>query len=328
MYKKYLPFVFLLLTFVFLSCDKNKKTVFQKKIGTVFGTRFQIKYQDSLQRDFSKNFTAIFDAVNASVSTYHPQSILSKINRDEKSLIDSIFRAVFEKSKRYHLLTDGFFDPSIGLLVNFWGFGAQKKDAFTPDSLQIDILMKSVGMDKIKINGTFLEKPKGAFLDFNAIAKGYGVDLIGEFLEVKGIENYLVEIGGEVRVRGKNPNKTDWKIGIEKPHFDGKRSLQKIIRLQNEAVATSGNYRKYKIDDAGNRYVHTINPKTGWTAKNNMISASVVGALDCADLDALATAFMAMGFEKSKNFAVKHPELKYYFIYFDKENKIQMYENF
>ena len=313
---------------VLLGCNRHPTTDFILDKGIAFGTPFHIKYKDSLQRDFSSDFRQLFATVNQSVSTYHPSSIISRLNRDEHPDLDTIFKAVFIKATKIHHLTGGMFDPTIGILVNAWGFGSKPLSHKVPDSTAVSQMMTLVGLDKVHIQGDTLSKPQGLLLDFNAIAKGYGVDLIGRFLEQQGIEHYMVEIGGEVRTRGLNPKGTAWQIAIEQPHFDGKRSIQEVISLKNESVATSGNYRKYRIDDKGHKYVHTIDPKTGWTAKNDMLSASVIGAMDCADLDAMATAMMAMGIDRSKTFAKEHPQLKFFFIYLDEEGEMQIFKNF
>ena len=311
------------------SCVKTRRGFIKSK-GITFGTRFKIVYKDSLQRIFNKDFQFIFEKINHSVSTYHPKSILSKINQgDTEVTVDSIFKEVFSKSLIIYKDTNGFFDPSVGGLVNAWGFGAVKKRQQL-DSSKVSELLEYVGLqDNFIENNKFHKKHSKTYLDFNAIAKGYGVDMIGRFLESKKIKNYMVEIGGEIRVRGLNAKNKAWKIGIEKPHFDGRRSVQKIIRLENESIATSGNYRKYEIDSVtGQKYVHTINPKTGWTAKNRILSASVITKKDCADADAYATALMSMGFEKAKIFVKNHPSLKIFLIYTDKNGSFREYSNF
>jgi FAD:protein FMN transferase len=175
--------------------------------------------------------------------------------------------------------------------------------------------MQFVGFDKVKINNYTVIKPKGTFIDFNAIAKGYGVDVIGEFLESQNIENYLVEIGGEIRVKGINIEKNSlWKVGVEQPHFDGEQSILKAISLKKEAMATSGTYRKFKTDENGNRYAHIIDTQTGYPSKTNLLSISVI-ANNCMIADAYATAFKAMGIEKISEFLKSHPELKVFLIF-------------
>jgi thiamine biosynthesis lipoprotein len=249
------------------------------------------------------------------MSTYIPDSDISKINRNESNTIDTHFAKVFDASKEIYKQTEGVFDPTIGVLVNAWDFGPEGRIA-NLDSLKIDSLMLSVGLNKVKRVGTTIIKdnPK-TFIDFNAIAKGYGVDVIGEFLESQHIDNYIVDIGGEIRTKGINMEKQKpWKIGVEKPHFDGSQSIMKAIALKDEAMATSGTYRKFKTDENGNRYSHIIDTKTGYPSKTNLLSISVI-ADDCMTADAYATAFKAMGIEKVKVFLNTHPELKVFLIF-------------
>ncbi len=183
--------------------------------------------------------------------------------------------------------------------------------------------MLSVGLNKVKLVGNTIVKPQGTYIDFNAIAKGYGVDVIGAFLESKNIKNYLVEIGGEIRSRGINKEKNaPWKVGIEMPHFDGEQSILEAIEIRDEAMATSGTYRKFKIDENGNRYAHIIDAKTGYPSKTNILSISVI-AENCMIADGYATAFKAMGIEKVKAFLKTHPELKVFFIFENDKNEFE-----
>ncbi len=248
------------------------------------------------------------------MSTYLEDSDISKINRNEANKVDAHFINVFETSKEIYKQTQGAFDPTIGAVVNAWDFGPEGKIA-NLDSLKIDSLMLSVGLDKVKLKGHSIEKPQGTFIDFNAIAKGYGVDVVANFLESKNIKNYLVEIGGEIRVGGINAEKNaDWKVGVEQPHFDGTQSILKAITLKDAAMATSGTYRKFKIDHNGNRYAHIIDTQTGYPSKTNLLSISVI-AKTCMVADAYATAFKGMGLERVKSFLKHHPELKVFLIF-------------
>jgi len=248
------------------------------------------------------------------MSTYQVNSDISKLNRNEAVLIDKHFVKVLETSREIYEETEGAFDPTIGILVNAWDFGPEGKMELL-DSLKVDSLMQFVGFDKVnRINSSIL-KPIGTFLDFNAIAKGYGVDVIAEFLEHQNIENYLVEIGGEIRAKGINFEKqSDWKVGVENPNFDGKQTILKSVTLYNESMATSGTYRKFITDKQGNRYSHIIDTKTGYPSKTNLLSISVI-ANDCMTADAYATAFKVMGIEKVKTFLKDHPELMVFLIF-------------
>ena len=303
----------LLLFFLSLSLVSCKKEIKNTKLaGSVFGTSYSVIYNSEI--DFQKAFDSLFFVINKSMSTYQTNSIISKLNRNEDSLVDSHFVNVFNTSKDIYKTTQGAFDPTIGALVNAWDFGPEGK-IINLDSLKIDSLMQFVGFNKVTIKDDTVIKPKGTFIDFNAIAKGYGVDVIGEFLETKQITNYLVEIGGEIRVKGINIEKNaPWKVGVEQPHFDGTQSILKAISLKNEAMATSGTYRKFKVDENGNRYAHIIDTQTGYPSKTNVLSISVI-ANNCMTADAYATAFKAMGIEKVTEFLKYHPELKVFFIF-------------
>ncbi len=322
--KKYFA---LFLIFQFLSCQQNENLVYKKLEGTALGTTFHITYEDELDVITEKHVDSLLHAINKSLSTYIPTSDISKINHGDSTIIvDAMFQEVFEKSKKIFKETNGSFDPTIGVLVNAWGFGPEK-DSVKLDSFHVNELLQFVGFDKLQIeNGRVIKKYKQTYIDFNAIAKGYSVDVIGRFLEKKCVSNYMVEIGGEIRARGVNEKIMPWSIAIEKPNFDGSRSFQNIITLQNESIATSGNYRKFKIDEkTGLKYAHTIDTKTGFPSKSNLLSASVIGKIDCADVDAYATAFMAMGFEESQKFLSNNPDLKAFLIYSDAEGQIKNY---
>ena len=322
MFSKFIRFVFILISFV--SCQEE--ATYQFLQGNALGTTFSVKYDDPQNADFSKSIDSLFIVINHSLSTYHSNSLISQINNgDSLIIVDTHFINVFKKAKRIYKETHGAFDPTIGSLVNAWGFGP-KKSLHKLDSATVKDLMQLVGFYKVNLTNNIISKKNSdIFIDFNAIAKGYAVDAIGRFLESKKIINYMVEIGGEVRVRGQNPDGNLWRIGIEKPLTDGTRDLETSVALQNQSMATSGNYRKFKIDSLGNKYVHTINPKTGFTIQNDILSASVISIKDCADVDAYATAFMVLGFEKTKEFLQTHPELQVFLIYVDHKGIISFY---
>jgi thiamine biosynthesis lipoprotein len=322
--KKYFT---LFLAFLLLSCQQTNDLVYKRLEGAALGTTFHITYEDELDQITEKQVDSLIHAINKSLSTYISTSDISKINHgDSTVIIDDMFQEVFTKSQKIYKETEGFFDPTIGALVNTWGFGPEK-DSVKLDSSHVKELLQFVGFDKLSIeNGRLIKQYKQTYIDFNAIAKGYSVDVIGRFLERKCVTNYMVEIGGEIRARGVNEKFNPWSIAIEKPNFDGSRSFQSIISLENESIATSGNYRKFKIDEeTGLKYAHTIDTKTGFPSKSDLLSASVIGKLDCADVDAYATAFMAMGFEKTKEFLANNPNLKAFLIYSDAEGEIKNY---
>ena len=316
----------LILVFIIISFFSCKRTNYKTLSGNAFGTTYHIKIEDSSKTKWKTTIDSLINAVNKSLSTYIKTSDISRINKgDTTVIIDEKFKEVFNKSMRIFKETNGVFDPTIGVLVNAWDFGPEKK-LKNLDSVTINELMKQVGFNKVSIINDKVKKqnPK-TYLDFNAIAKGYGIDIIGRFLEQQNINNYMIEIGGELRVRGKNDKNLDWNIQIEKPNFDGTQSGLKTVRLHNESMATSGTYRKYKVDKNGNRYAHILNTKTGYPSKSNLLSASVIANLDCADVDAYATTLMAFGLERSKVFLQQHKELKVFLIYVDSNGELQTF---
>ena len=211
--------------------------------------------------------------------------------------------------------------------MNAWGFGPEKPNE-NMDSVEVKELLELVGFDKVKLINNKIEKQDSKILfDFNSIAKGYGLDVIGRFFESKGCKNYRIELGGEVRARGVDPANKLWRVWLEDPNTDNTRSFNKYVELDNQSLASSGNYRKFKIDKNGRKYVHTINAKTGFATESNLLAATVISSLDCADVDAYATAFMAMGFEKTKAFLEDHPELKVYLIHVDDKGEAQTYKS-
>jgi thiamine biosynthesis lipoprotein len=322
--KKYL---FIIITLLIISCEKEVSNL---KIlqGNALGTTYSIRYLDSSSQNFEIKIDSLIKAINKSASTYIPSSDISRINKgDTTVIVDAYFEEIFIKSDRIYKETNGEFDPTIGILVNAWGFGPEKATE-NLDTLKIQELLKFVGFNKVSLQNRKVTKlyPE-IYFDFNAIAKGYLVDMVGRLFEHYNIENYMVEIGGEIRARGMNEKNNFWRIAIENPNFDGSRSFATVIELQNEAMATSGNYRKYRTTSTGKKYVHTINPKTGFASESNLLSASVIATLDCADVDGYATAFMAMGFEKTIIFLKNHPELKVFLIYVDENSEMQTYKS-
>jgi len=312
--------LFFLISFALMfGCANEPAGEYQQLEGLAFGTSFHITYDDTENTINEADIDSLIHAVNKSLSTYITNSDISRINRgDTTVVVDALFQEVFEKSAKIYRETEGAFDPTIGNLVNAWGFGPGLP-MNQMEQKTVDSLLVFVGFDKLHLkSGKLIKKHPETYLDFNANAKGFGVDVISRYLQGQGIQNYLVEIGGEIRSRGKNPKNLPWRIAIEKPNFDGTRSFQTIISLQNESIATSGNYRKFKIDStSGEKYAHTIDSQTGYPSKSNLLSASVIGSLDCADVDAYATAFMAMGLDKTLHFLERHEEIKCFLIYSD-----------
>jgi len=315
--------IVILFLLILVSCKEQNKPINNFTSGEVFGTYYNIQFFDDNELDYSKQYDSLFSEINQSISTYVPTSDISKINKgDTTVLIDRHFKKVFKVSKEIYEETNGFFDPTIGVLVNAWDFGPEK-EIVSLDSLKIDNLMQSVGLNNLTISETKIKNPKKAFIDFNAIGKGYGLDVVAEFLNNKGHQNYLIDIGGEIVAKGINIESSKlWKVGIEEPNFDGTQSHKKVVGLENAAMATSGVYRKYKVDVNGAKYSHIINAKTGYPSKTNILSVSVI-APTCTIADAYATAFKIMGIEKVRELLKTHSELKVYFIYEDENMEVK-----
>lgn len=311
--------VFLVFLFIIVSC-KKEQPINTSLSGPVFGTSYSIIYDADI--DFQKQFDSLFFVINKSMSTYQANSDISKLNRNEPVEVDAHFITVFEASKDIYKQTEGAFDPTIGAMVNAWDFGPEGK-LDNINSYKIDSLMQFVGFDKVNRVDNTIIKPNGAYIDFNAIAKGYAVDVIADYLKSQNINNFLVDIGGEIYAKGINGEKRKaWKVGVEDPNFDGTQSINKVIELKDEAMATSGTYRKFKTDENGNKYAHIIDTKTGYPSKTNLLSISVI-AENCMDADAYATAFKAMGIEKIRLFLESHPELKVFLIFENDEKKLE-----
>lgn len=311
----------ILLLLVLISCKKD--AAITKTSGLVFGTYYNVQYVSSTAIDYEKQYDSIFSEINTSMSIYWPTSDISKINNgDANVVIDTHFKKVLKLSKEVHQNTEGFFDPTIGVLVNAWDFGPQGKIVGL-DSVKVKELLQYVGLENLIIKNDKIQKPNKTFIDFNAIAKGYALDVVSAFLSEKGYTNYLIDIGGEILAKGVNATtNTPWRIGIENPNFNGTQSYQISVPLHNEAMATSGVYRKFKVDEFGKRYAHIIDVKTGYPSKTNVLSVSVI-APTCALADAYATAFKAMGIKKVTELLKSHPELKVFFIFENEDNAIE-----
>ena len=311
-----------------VNCTENAGSSYERMTGEAFGTTYNITMRSDSSNVEQRQIDSLIIRVNKSLSTYDPNSIISRINRDENDVvIDQYFYEIFQKSGRIHADSEGAFDPTIGILVNAWGFGPEEGIP-DMDQTKVDSLMQTVGYSRLKLTRGRLIKPHpNTYLDFNANAKGYGVDIICRFLDSKNVKDYLVEIGGEIRARGFNDKGLPWTVAIEEPNFDGTRSIQTVINLENEVIATSGNYRKFKVDSVtGEKYAHTIDTKTGYPSKTDLLSVSVIGKMDCADADGYATAFMAMGLMHTKVFLQNHKRMKAYLIYSDEQGQIKTYK--
>jgi thiamine biosynthesis lipoprotein len=295
--------------------------------GGALGTSYAIKLFSSDTISLQPGIDSVFRVVNQSLSTYIPDSDISRINQGEDSIVvDAMFREVFKASADIYTRTNGYFDPTVGILVDAWGFGPGT--ALEMDSTRVDSLLRYVGFEKIHLDadGRIVRDVPGVRLDFNAIAKGYAIDRLAVMLEERGIRDYLVEVGGELRARGRNQAKNSpWVVGIDDPQAKEGRAIKKIISFTDRSMASSGNYRKFRIDSlTGEKFVHTINPHTGFTENSNILATSVL-AETCMEADGYATAFMAMQLEDSKKLLLETPELEGYIIYLGEEGETREY---
>jgi thiamine biosynthesis lipoprotein len=283
--------------------------------GQTQGTYYAVTYFDDRNRNFQEEIEQLLAEFDQTASIWIDTSLISRINGGEEGVAaNEVFNTIFKLSKTIHERSGGAFDPTVGPLVNAWGFGFT--DRMEVDQHVIDSLLPLVGFNKVHLDGDQVTKDDPRIqLDFNAIAQGYSVDLIGMFLEEKGIGDYLVDIGGEVLAGGEKPDRSPWKVGIEKPKDNAAygEGLKAIVLLKDKAMATSGNYRKFYEED-GVRYSHTIDPKTGYPVQHSILSVSVI-ADDCASADAWATAFLVSGLDRSIEILGRDKSLDAYFIY-------------
>lgn len=290
--------------------------------GQAQGSTYRIIYEDKLGADLSKSMDSLFRIMDASMSLWDSNSLISRINDNTYSgVVDQHFEKVFLSSQHISKKTNGYFDVTVGPLVKAWGF-SKAKGLSSPTDLQIDSLRKLVNYKNVSLKSAAITKKyPNIQLDFNAIAQGYTVDLIAEFLSKKGILDFLVEIGGEVRASGRNQDDEVWKVGVENPSDENK--LQAIVALNNKSLATSGSYRKFFLKD-GKKFSHAIDPHLGRPVSHNLLSVTVL-ANDCATADAYATAFLVMGLGKAKT-AAKKQKIDFLAIY-EENGKIQTFSS-
>lgn len=303
----------------------NKAATYVEYQGQTMGTiGYNVKYIDAGGKNLKVSTDSLLKAFNQSLSTYIPDSEISTFNQGTVFPFETEhFYKVLAASKDVYDATNGAFDPTVGPLVNAWGFGPEGRK--TPLDEEIAIIKEKVGFDKIFFDSISVCKlHEGVYLDFSSIAKGYAVDLVADLLEANNIQNYLVEIGGELRAKGLNLENSAWRIAIEKPNFESpSREGSALLALADKAIATSGDYRNYYEKD-GKKIAHTINPQTGYPAEQNILSSTVV-AENCMLADAYATAFMVLGFEASMQVLEQHPEIQVFFIYSNEEGEIETF---
>ena len=307
-----LPFLAFLVIGTVIIVSRQQSTPYQHDRGMVFGTVYHITYQSS--KSLQKDIEAELAKVAASLSPFNERSIITAVNENRDTVVNKMFSDVFALAMKISDSTNGAFDITVAPLVNAWGFGF--KGGAMPSRHQVDSLKALVGYHKVSLtNGRVSKTDPRIMLDCSSIAKGYGCDVVAKFLSAKGIDNYMVEIGGEIVTRGISEKRLPWKIGVTKPTDDSlnvNQEIQTIINVTDKAMATSGNYRNFYYKN-GRKYAHTIDPSTGYPVQHNILSSTVI-ADDCATADAYATAFMVMGLDKAKTILSRHPELMAYFI--------------
>lgn len=304
----------MMLCCVLTACNNVEK---QQFFGTTQGSYYSITYFDEQNRDFHHEFDSIFKEIENTLSLWDENSVIRKVNRNDTSVVlNKIFIDNFDYAMRAAELSDGLFDPTVGPLVQAWGFHFKDGMEMTPEI--VDSLKQLVGYRKIKIeDGKVIKENPNMTLDFNAVAQGYTTDVIGEFLLLNNVDDFLVDVGGEILARGRKPNGDLWKVGIEKPaeNKEADRIVQEIVELHNRSIVTSGNYRKY-VERNGKRYSHSLNPKTGYPSENTLLSATII-CDNTAWADCLASICMIVGIDKAKEILATQENVKAYFIYID-----------
>ncbi|MDD3875221.1 MAG: FAD:protein FMN transferase [Bacteroidales bacterium] len=324
MKKVNIKLLFFLAILSLTTCKNNTELKLVKFEGRALGTYYSISYYEPQGQNYQKSIDSLFLEFNNSLSIYDSNSVISKINSNKDLTTDSWLETVFNKAAIVYDETNGIFDPTVAPLVNAWGFGFTNAEEMTQEI--VDSILVFVGFDKIRIeNGRIIKHDPRVMLDFNAIAKGYCSDVAASFFEQKGINNYLVEIGGEIASKGQKPDGSTWRVGIEKPaeHSTDEQTVMQVIELKDNGLATSGNYRRY-FEENGTRYSHSIDPHSGYPAQNNLLSVSVL-ANDCMTADAYATAFMVMGYDKILEFVNNHQELDVFIIYVNENNELKTF---
>lgn len=317
-----IPFLLFLVIGTVIIIKQQKNINYQHDEGFIFGTIYHITYHSDT--NLKKEIEAELKKVDQSLSPFNKTSVISKVNRNENPVVDPMFKEVFLLAENISNETHGAFDITVAPLVNEWGFGFKK--GVEPTRQVIDSLKYIVGYQKVKLtpkNYVQKQDPR-IMLDCSAIAKGYGCDVVARLLRKNGINDYMIEIGGEIVTRGFNQKQEPWRIGVNKPTDDSlstSQELQTVLNVTDMAMATSGNYRNFYYKN-GKKYAHTIDPKTGYPVQHNILSATVL-AKNCATADAYATSFMVLGLEGAQKILQQHPELMAYLIYADKDGKNQ-----
>jgi len=316
--------VLLIVGIIISACNQKPKPNYINFGGFTQGTTYSITYESIDSINYQTEIEILLANFDTSLTTYNKLSLISQINYNQSNLTDNYIQIVFKKAEEVYIQSNESFDITVAPLVNAWGFGFKNNEEIT--NAKIDSILEFVGFDKVSLNDSVIVKndPR-IMLDVNAIAQGYSVDVVADFLESKDVINYLVEIGGEVKAKGINKKGKVWRIGIDKPVDNNNlpgQNLKAIVELSNKSLATSGNYRKFYKRD-GIKYSHTINPKNGYPVTHSLLSATVI-ADDCMTADAYATAFMVMGLEKALILVENLDNIEALFIYNDENGKYQV----
>lgn len=294
--------------------------------GITWNTEYNIKYCH--HTSLSDSIISVLREVELSVSPFNKKSRITAINENRSDTLDGYLSRLYDKSVEINRESGGAFDPTVSPLVNLWGFGYEKTGKANRQA--VDSILMFVGIDKTRKEGIRIVKSDGrTTFNFSAIAKGMGCDEVGKMLERNGVTDYIVEIGGEITAKGHNPKGQKWRISIDKPINANDTVIHHsagIVEITNCGIATSGNYRNYHTDSAGNKVAHTINPRTGMPEQSDVLSATVI-APDCMTADAYATTFMVLGLEKSKKLLDKHPEISAMLITSDNGNSFKIWES-
>ena len=301
-----LPFLTLLVVGTILIIRQQHSMPYRKTSDFIFGTTYHVTYQ--CDSDLTQSIKAELLKVDASLSPFNKESVITAVNENQDVQLDDMFKEVFNLAMDISKDTDGAFDITVAPLVNAWGFGF--KNGSQPSSHQVDSLLQLVGYEKVSmVDGKVTKRDPRIMLDCSAIAKGYGTDRVARLLQSRGIQNYMVEIGGEVVTSGVNPDRVPWKIGVTKPTDDSLNighELQTVLNVTDKAMATSGNYRNYYFK-GGKKFAHTVDPKTGYPVQHSILSA------------------MVMGFDKARQVLERHPELMAYFIYSNQKGDMDVW---
>ncbi len=308
-----LPFLVLLIIGTVLIISQQQSTPYRQASDMVFGTTYKIVYE--CDSDLSVPIREELMKVDHSLSPFNKESVITAVNQNREVTLDPYFVEVFTKAMEISADTEGAFDITVAPLVNAWGFGFKNEQM--PTAHQVDSLRRIIGYQKVTLaDGKIRKQDPRMMLDCSAIAKGFGVDAVARMLYSRGVQNYMVEIGGEVVTRGVNAQRLPWRVGVVKPTEDSLsigHDLQTVLNVTDKAMATSGNYRNFYYKN-GRRYAHTIDPKTGYPVQHSLLSATVL-ADNCTMADAYATSFMVMGMERAQKLLERHPELMAYLIY-------------